>query len=190
MRWNLRAALAAIVVLAACTSQEPSRDTSPPPAPSSSAPVAAQAGLPAEVAKVRAGILSAAEHGNYEMLRPLLNPDVFLSDFGFGIDDEPDPIARWVEMGEEPLRIMAALLTMRHQQEDTNEGHLFRWPTYDADTGALGDISPRDRSSFLTVMSRSDLRLLIPNDEYGYIGPRLGILADGTWWFFILESGP
>jgi hypothetical protein len=27
-------------------------------------------------------------------------------------------------------------------------------------------------------------------DEYGYTSPRLGILEDGTWWFFILEGGP
>jgi hypothetical protein len=26
--------------------------------------------------------------------------------------------------------------------------------------------------------------------DYGYTAPRLGILADGTWWFFVAEAGP
>jgi hypothetical protein len=26
--------------------------------------------------------------------------------------------------------------------------------------------------------------------EYGYTGPRLGILADGTWWFFLSGGAP
>ncbi len=175
---------------AACTSQEPLSDTSPPPTPSPSATVATQAGLPVEVAGVRAGILSAAENGDYEMLRPLLDPEVFLSDFGFGIADEPDPVARWAEMVEEPLAVMAAVLNMGYVEEDTNEGRLFRWPPYDAETSSLADISVRDRRLFLSAMSRTEFRRLIPNVEYGYVGPRLGILADGTWWFFILEPGP
>ena len=42
---------------------------------------------------------------------------------------------------------------------------------------------------FATVMSEGDLERLI-TDEYGYTGPELGILKDGTWWFFLLEGGP
>jgi hypothetical protein len=38
-------------------------------------------------------------------------------------------------------------------------------------------------------MSKADLEQLI-TDEYGYTSPKLGILEDGTWWFFLLESGP
>ena len=31
---------------------------------------------------------------------------------------------------------------------------------------------------------------VMPDAEYGYVGPKLGILKNGTWWFFILEPGP
>jgi hypothetical protein len=35
-------------------------------------------------------------------------------------------------------------------------------------------------------MTEREFARLVPY-EYGYVGPRLGILADGTWWFFILN---
>ncbi|MDQ3963686.1 MAG: hypothetical protein M3277_07225 [Actinomycetota bacterium] len=177
-------------LLAACTADDPLRDSSPSAPPSSSATFAAQVGLTERAAEVRIGILNAAEHGDYEMLRPLLEPEVFLSDFGFGSHDEPDPITRWADMGDKPLRIMAALLQMSYEEEDTNEGRLFRWPIYDAETKALSDMSGRDRNVFRSLLTRSEFRRLVPDEEYGYVGPRLGILADGIWWFFILEPGP
>lgn len=130
--------------------------------------------------------MTAAERGDYELLRPFLNPEVFLSDYGFGID----PIERWRKLDDEPLTVMRALLFMSYVEEDTNEGRIFRWPVYGSETKTLGDISPRDRRRFLSVMSREEFRRIIPNDEFGYVGPRLGILADGTWWFFLLEPGP
>ncbi|MGH2806046.1 MAG: hypothetical protein ACRDKT_02100, partial [Actinomycetota bacterium] len=119
-------------------------------------------------------------------LREWLEPNVFLSDFGFGFD----PTSRWERKGDAPLEIMAALLTMDYVESDTNEGHLFQWPVYDAETKSASDISPADRNKFLDVMTREEYRRLVPDAEYGYIGPKLGILKDGTWWFFIQEPGP
>jgi hypothetical protein len=177
MRWALRAGLVAMVVLAACTSPGQSGDSE----------IATQRGLPPEVAEVRAGILGAAEHGRYEMLRPYLDPEVFLSDFGFGTRGEPDPIARWKALGPEPLEVMAALLAMGYEEMETNEGHLYEWPPYGPESHSR-DLRPRDRDRFLTIMSSPELRALF-GSETGYIGPRLGILRDGTWWFFILEPG-
>jgi hypothetical protein len=134
--------------------------------------------------------LRAAEHEDYEMLRPLLDPKVFLSDFGFGTRDEPDPISRWAEMEEKPLETMAVLLDMQYTVEETNEGRLYRWPIYDAEYKTLGEMRVRDRRSFRSIMSKEELSRLISDAEYGYVGPRLGLLRDGTWWFFILEPGP
>ena len=181
----IRVSIVSITILVACTTQEPST-TPRAPTPSSTSTIDEQVGLPADVAEVRAGILAAAECGDYDLLRPYLDPAVFLSDFGFG----SSPIARWARIGERPLRTMAALLDMGYAEEDTNEGHLYRWPSYDAETGSLDDMLSRDRRRFLSIMTRQELRRLLPNEEYGYVGPRLGILSDGTWWFFILEAGP
>jgi hypothetical protein len=139
--------------------------------------------LPVPVSGTRKGILNAAESGDYELLRPLVNPEVFLSDFGFG---SPDPVGRWRELGPEPLETMAVLLRMTHTVRETNEGTLYEWPRFGADSRAE-DMSPAERELLGQIMSEAELKeVILP--EVGYTGPRLGILADGTWWFFILEG--
>jgi hypothetical protein len=110
---------------------------------------------------------------------------VFLSDFGFGTGD---PVQRWQELGAKPLQTMGALVRMSHSVRETNEGTLYQWPSYDPDSTA-GDLSAEDRKLFLTIMSEDELTNAF-NRDYGYTAPRLGILSDGTWWFFIREAGP
>jgi hypothetical protein len=144
-------------------------------------------GLPGAVGETRSAILAAAEAGDYERLRPVLDQRVFLSDYGFG-DDQPDPIARWRELGSQPLETMDALLHMRHAVRETNEGTLYQWPRPDPDS-TLADLMPAERDLFLSFMSEDELREAF-DPEYGYTAPRLGILADGTWWFFVAEQGP
>jgi hypothetical protein len=134
----------------------------------------------------RAAILAAVESKDYDALRPLIEVDTFLSDFGFG--EEQDPVARWEEIGSKPLETMGVLLQMPHVVRETNEGTLYEWPAYDPDSEP-GDLRPQDRKRFASVLSEDEVDQLITGD-YGYTGPRLGILADGTWWFFILEGGP
>jgi hypothetical protein len=185
-------AVLCVLIVGACTST----DTTPRPdaigsSPSSHAEATPRApdtenASPTGVAATREGILAAAGDHDYEALRELLDPKVFLSDFGFGID----PTSRWERMGDAPIEIMAALLRMDHVESRSNEGRLYKWPTYDAENKSLADIRRSDRKLFLSVMSREEYRRLIPNDEYGYVGPRLGILADGTWWFFVMGGGP
>ena len=141
---------------------------------------------PGSAEEMRAAILAAADSGSYDGLRPLVDADTFLSDFGFG--DEPDPVGRWEATGPKPLRAMAALLRMSHVVRETNEGTLHEWPDYDPDSKP-SDLTAEDRKLFRTFLSGDELeQLILP--ELGYTGPRLGILADGTWWFFILEGGP
>jgi hypothetical protein len=142
-------------------------------------------GLPAPVEETRSAILAAAENGEYDDLRALLEPKVFLSDFGFGTGD---PVQRWQELGAKPLQTMGALVRMSHSVRETNEGTLYQWPSYDPDSTA-GDLSAEDRKLFLTIMSEDELTNAF-NRDYGYTAPRLGILSDGTWWFFIREAGP
>ena len=51
------------------------------------------------------------------------------------------------------------------------------------ETASIRELDPGDRKLFLTLVSPKELRGLFPL-ELGYIGPSLGIVRDGTWWFF------
>jgi hypothetical protein len=140
-------------------------------------------GLPAPVSETRSSIVAAAESGDYGPLRALVKPDVFLSDFGFGT--EPDPVGRWQEMGPEPLETMGVLLGMPHAVRETNEGTLYEWPRFDTNS-KMEDLTGPERDVLLTFMTEDELiNAFLP--EYGYTGPSLGILANGNWWFLILE---
>jgi hypothetical protein len=141
---------------------------------------------PTSFSETRSAILAAADEGDYDALRPLIEADTFLSDFGFG--EEPDPVGHWEGRGSAPLETMGVLLRMKHVVRDTNEGTLYQWPSYDPDSDP-GDLTAKDKELFRAVMSQAELERMI-TDEYGYTGPRLGILEDGTWWFFLLEGGP
>ena len=143
--------------------------------------------LPAPVSATRTGILSAADNGDYEALRPLIELEVFLSDYGFG-RSQPDPVARWRRLGQKPLQTMGVLLRMPHTVRETNEGTLYQWPRFGPNSRPE-DVSDAERKLLRTIMTEAQLRnAILP--EYGYTTPRLGILADGTWWFLILEGGP
>jgi hypothetical protein len=168
------------LVLPGCGSE---KSPSPAPAATSGSETAAE-GLPAPVSETRSAILAAAESGDYEPLRAVVEPDVFLSDFGFG--NEPDPVGRWQEIGPKPLQTMGVVLRMPHAVRETNEGTLYEWPRFDANSNGE-DLSNPERDLLLTLMTEDELNnAFLP--ELGYTGPSLGILADGNWWFFILEG--
>jgi hypothetical protein len=77
---------------------------------------------------------------------------------------------------------------MSSSVSETNEGTLYQWPRFGPDSSPE-DMSDSERALLRTIMTDAEVRnLILP--EYGYTAPRLGILADGTWWFFILEAGP
>jgi hypothetical protein len=143
--------------------------------------------LPGPVADTRETILAAVEAGDYEQLRAAVDEEVFLSDYGFGASQR-DPVSAWEELGARPLETMGALLQMPHVVRETNEGTLYQWPRLDPDSSAE-DMTPEERELFLTFMSEQELDEAI-NPDYGYTAPRLGILADGTWWFFVTDPGP
>jgi hypothetical protein len=147
----------------------------------------AQNDLPDAVAETRSDILGAAENKDYDALRPLIEKAVFLSDYGFG-NDQPDPVERWRGLGPKPLEMMGVLLRLGHTVKETNEGTLYQWPRFDPNSTAE-EITAADRRLLRTIMTEAELRTLIL-PEYGYTAPRLGILADGTWWFFILNRAP
>jgi len=158
-------ALLALVILTGCQADKPG-----------------SAALPDPVSTTRAAILTAAQEGDYDALRPLIEPELFLSDEG------PDPIAGWRKLGNKPLETMEALLQMSYQVRETNEGTLYQWPRFGPDSKP-GDMSEDERRALLKIMSEAQLRdAILP--EQGYTSPRLGILEDGRWWFFVLRAGP
>ena len=161
---------AALAFLAACEENKPRRDE-----------------LPAAVSETRSNILEAARAGDYNALRPVIKLDRFLSDYGFGAS-QPDPVHRWERLGDKPLRTMAVLLQMPHQVRETNEGTLYQWPRLGPNSDP-GDMTAEERRLLSQVMTEAEIRdAILP--EVGYTAPRLGILADGTWWFFILDRAP
>jgi len=140
--------------------------------------------LPDSVAQTRAAILSAGTAQDYDALEAVVDAKVFLSDAGFGVD----PLPYWRELGTEPLDAMAALLAMPHTVTETNEGTLYQWPRFTADSDPE-DMSPAEEDALTMILGESGLEAaFLP--ETGYTAPRLGILADGTWWFFVLTPGP
>lgn len=86
--------------------------------------------------------------------------------------------------------MMAILLEMEHVVEEPSEGVLYRWPTYDEKTSSVDQLRSADKGAFRSVLSAREARRLVPNAEYGYVGPRLGILEDGAWWFLLLGGDP
>lgn len=130
-------------------------------------------GLPEAVAETRAAIMQAAETRDYDALPPLLNDE---------------QLAAWRTQGPKPLEIMDAVLRMPHQVRETNEGTLYQWPRLGPNSEP-GDMSDSERELFRRVMTDAEVESLI-NPDYGYTAPRLGVLADGRWWFFVLDRAP
>jgi hypothetical protein len=147
-------------------------------------PVPTVAELPGPVAQTRAAILAAAGARDYDALEPLVDPEVFLSDAGFGVD----PIAHWRDEGTAPLEAMAVLLALPHTVTETNEGTLYQWPRFTADSDPE-EMSEAERDVLTALLGEGGLQAAF-QPETGYVAPRLGILADGTWWFLVLEPAP
>jgi hypothetical protein len=158
-------ALTALVLLVGCQDDEPR-----------------PAALPAPVSTTRAGILGAAQERDYDALRPLIEPEFFISEY------RSDPVAGWRKLGDKPAETMEVLLQMRHQVRETNEGTLYQRPRFGPDSKP-GDMSEDERRALSTIMREAELRDAILHEQ-GYTSPRLGILADGRWWFFVLRGGP
>jgi hypothetical protein len=133
------------------------------------------AGLPPAVAETHAGLLEAAESGDYEALRPLLPASGF--SYTFGSEVQGGPIAFWqqleTETGERPIETLARILRLPY----TLSGGRYIWPfAYDK------------QQEELTAYEREllgDLANSYSGAGTGYLGWRAGIEPDGTWRFFI-----
>jgi hypothetical protein len=186
-------AAAALVLSAACSGDEPSSapgdverasraESVVATEPSQSDPTAES--LPEPVAQTRAAILAAANAQDYDALAPLIDAQSFLSDAGFGAE----PLERWQDQGSGPLEAMTTLLAMPHAVRETNEGTLYQWPRFTADSDPA-DMSAAEKEALSRLLGERMLDATFLT-ETGYVAPRLGIRSDGTWWFLVLEPTP
>jgi len=181
------AVLAALAPAAACSGGEdasPARSDAASTTESLPAPAPTVEAIPEAVAETRARILEASSAGDYDLLEPVLEPAQFLSDAGFGVD----PLPGWRRLGSEPLEAMGVLLTLPHSVRETNEGTLYQWPRFTADSDP-SELSEAEEVALSAIIAEPGLESVFLA-ETGYIGPRLGILADGTWWFFLSGGAP
>ena len=186
--------LAALALATACSGDDEVRSEqgSSTQGPTESVPVTTTAPGPVPtleeltdpVAATRRAILDAAGARDYDALEAVIDPAVFLSDAGFGVD----PVPYWRGLGAVPLETMEALLNMSSTVEDTNEGTLYQWPRF-TEESSPEDMTPKERQALVALLGEDGLRNSF-QEETGYIAPRLGILADGTWWFLVLEAAP
>ena len=133
------------------------------------------AGLPPAAAETHAGLLEAAESGDYEALRPLLPASGF--SYTFGGEVQGGPIAYWQllerQAGEQPIAILARILRLPY----TLSGGRYVWPfAYDKQEDEL---TAHERELL------GDLANSYSGAGSGYLGWRTGIEPDGTWRFFI-----
>jgi hypothetical protein len=142
-----------------------------------------QAGLPADVMRTRSEIWGAAYAAvtfDWSRMADLVEDGL---SFSFGADD--DPIAFWQAIeaaGEDPMRILAELLTRPYGTIDGPDGLYYVWPAafaYDD----WASVPQSDRDALRPMYDEADFADF---EAFGsYIGYRVGIAADGTWRFFI-----
>ena len=130
-------------------------------------------GLPDPVAETHAGLLAAAESGDYEALRPFLH-DGF--SYTFGLPPEGGAIAFWrqveAESDDSPIEILARILQMPY----TLAAGTYVWPfAYDKQPEELTDYERELLGDLVELFGEGS----------GYLGWRTGIAPDGTWQFFI-----
>ncbi len=131
--------------------------------------------LPEPVAATRRQLARLAASCDYEGLAELAREHGTTLSFG----DASDPVDFWVaegRQGEDPLEILARVLATTPAQ-DTEAGY-WAWPAAHLDPGDEGSWAELER--IFGPETVGDLR------QYeGYLGWRVGIADDGTWWFFV-----
>jgi hypothetical protein len=137
-------------------------------------------GLPSEVAVTAQRIYDAAQAGDVDGLRELLDPNTFV----YNLDDGSDPTEAWRANPSE-LDIMVEILEMPWtSREIDGYGTFYFWP-YLVNSD-LENLTPQERADFNALgFSDAEIQLMVDNPELGYQGPRLAIDENGEWRNFI-----
>ncbi len=141
--------------------------------------------LPPPVARMREQIIEAAQSGDVERLRPVLEANELPPTFSFG--DDTDAIEYWKHAGGDPegreiLAIMIEILEAGfvHIDEGTPQ-EMYVWPYFNA--LPLDSLTPSQEVELYKLITPQDRQGM---EEFGaYVFYRLGIGPDGTWHFFV-----
>jgi hypothetical protein len=135
-------------------------------------------GLPAEVDQTRAGLLAAAESGDYEALRPFIRSTAF--EYAFGDPVAGGPIAYWQGLekttDQRPLEALADVLRMPY----TLSRGVYYWP-FAYDVASIDDLTAHERELLAPLGPLESVFA----EGTGYLGWRAAIEPDGTWILFV-----
>lgn len=141
--------------------------------------------LPEGVRKMREAILEAAESGDIEAMRPVLESNELMPNFSFGGSD--DPIAYWKEnsgdgQGREVLAAMVEILNMPYTVQGAGtDAEMYVWPyLYASD---MSKLTPQEEVDLYRLMKPAEVKTM--RELGAYIWYRLGIGPDGTWHYFV-----
>ena len=132
--------------------------------------------LPPAVAETRERLAALAASCDYDGLAAIVETDGTTLSFG----DVGDPVEFWVaegRRGEDPLGLLAALLTTTPAHDP--ESDYWAWPA--------AHVDPSDEASWteLEPILGTETVATLRQAVEGYLGWRVGIAADGTWWFYV-----
>jgi len=141
--------------------------------------------LPKPVARTREQIIAAAQSGEIERMRMVLEANEMPPTFSFG--DELDPIAFWKTVsgdpdGREILAIMIEILDSGYVHLDAGTAQeMYVWPYFYG--LPLDGLTPSQEVELYKLITPHDRKGM---EDFGaYIFYRLGIGPDGTWHFFV-----
>ena len=141
--------------------------------------------LPKPVARMREQIIAAAQTGELERLRPVVEVNELPPLVSFG--GETDPIAYWREAGGDPdgREIMAIMIEILdsgfvHLDEGTPQ-EMYVWPYFYA--LRLDSLTPSQEVELYKLITPHDRQGMEEFGAYNFF--RLGIGPDGTWHFFV-----
>jgi len=137
--------------------------------------------LPQAVADVRERVFAAVVACDYDTLEQIAleQGEGFTFSYGAGPDDSA--AEHWRELeesGEEPMRVLATILTMPYTR---NESGSYAWPTAYSEAPTDEAWQALVDAGLYTQEEIDGMR----SGGTGYLGYRTAITADGDWQFFV-----
>lgn len=145
--------------------------------------------LPKPVQRMREQILEAAQSGDLENLRPVIEMNEVPPSFTVGSSDEKDAVESLRKSLDDDksggLEILAILIEILEagfvRVDEGTPQEMYVWPWFAQ--YPLDKLTPEQKVQMFRVLTSYDYQQM---ESYGsYIFYRLGIGPDGTWHFFL-----